>query len=162
MSDTAAGKYLLSNPLILIIVIALVLIFLMAYYFIRKSIQPSEYFDNTMLNRMTREDVEENLMGCISFFSDAYEAGELPIIADFMALRINAAVALTFFKNTDSAAKIMLMLKKYYFKDKPLPDYTDMYKDRLIEDGRESDVAGAFCLHGCEVFSKLLDKELDC
>ncbi len=159
MSDTAAGKYLLSNPLVLIIVIALAFIFLAAYYFIRKSIQPSEYFDNSMLEHMTSEDVQENLLCCISFFDDAYECGQMPLVSDFMALRLNAAVVLTFYSNANSAAKAILMLKKHYFKDRPLPDYTEKYKEKLMVDGREGDVAGAFCLYGSEAFLQLLDRE---
>ncbi len=159
MSDTAAGKYLQNNPLVLIIVIVLALIFLTAYYFIRKSIQPSEYFDQSSLERLTSEDVQENLLCCISFFSDAYESGQLPLITDFMAFRINAAIVFTYYKNSNNVAEIFLKLKKYYFKNKPFPDYTDRYKDRLVEDGREGDIMGAFCLYGCEEFSALLDQE---
>lgn len=159
MSDTSAGKYLLSNPLVLIVVIVLILIFLAAYYFIRKSIQPSEYFDNSMLELMTSEDVQENLLCCISFFDDAYESRQMPLVTDFMALRLNAAVVITFYKKSNSAAKAILMLKKHYFKGRPLPDYTEKYKEKLMLDGREGDVAGAFCLFASEAFSQLLDKK---
>jgi hypothetical protein len=159
MFDTVVGEYIQSHPFVLVAVIILMLAFMTAYYLVRKSLQPTENFDPNMLGSLTREDREESLGYCISFFSEAYESRSLPIMTEFMELRIRAAIVFTFFRKSGTAAEVFIKLRNHYLKNKPLPDYTARYQDRLAEDGREGDVTGAFCLHGCELFSQLMEEE---
>lgn len=145
------------NIFIYVLIALAILIFLVAYYFIRKSLQPTEDFNNKMLSMMTAEDKEESLLYCISFFQDAYDSKVLPGMSEFMELRVRAAAVFTFYKNVRRAAYVYMKLKDYYYKDKPLPDLTDRYKDDLLKDGRsKKDIISAFCMCGVEEFSKLL------
>lgn len=162
------SDFLISNPLVLTAALILLLIFFEAFYYIRKSIQPSEDFDNKMLKYITHKEKRDSLKYCITFFKEAYDAGGLPVYNDFMAFRLMAAVVFSFYKKTNEAAYAFLRLKKYYDKryrgkKEKLPDYTEVYIERLIKDGREGDVIGAFCLHCYDEFSKFIeqDKESD-
>lgn len=162
MPAALAGGFDWNNIFIYAILFVSVLIFLIAYYFIRKSLLPSVDFDNKLLSTITKEDKEESLLYCISFFQDAYAAKELPGFSEFLELRIRVSIVFTFYKHVNSAAYIYMKLKNYYYKSKPLPDHTDKYKIRLREDGRnENDLIGAFCLSGVEEFSKLAEQAHD-
>lgn len=136
------------------------LVFLVAYYFIRKSLQPTEDFDSKMFQSFTHEDKQESLQYCISFFLDAYDARQIPRYSTFLELRIRAVPVFALFKKTGTAVAVYIKLKDYYYKSKPLPDYTGKYRAKLTEDSRdEDDVAAAFCLYGYEAFSKLLKED---
>jgi hypothetical protein len=154
MPATPAGR-LLHDPLVIIIGAVAILGFLTAYYFIRKSLQPTEDFDNSILRSLSHEDKQESLQYCISFFQDAYDANELPDLSIFMELRLKASIVFTFYKNVRRAAYVYSKLRSCYYKDRPLPDFTDRYKEKLRENGREGDILSAFCLCGIEEFEKL-------
>ena len=154
MPAAPAGR-LLHDPLVIIIGAVAILGFLTAYYFIRKSLQPTENFDNGMLRKLTREDKLESLQYCISFFQDAYDANELPDLSVFMELRLKASIVFTFYKNVRRAAYVYSKLRGFYYKDRPLPDLTERYEDNLKADGRGGDILSAFCLYGIEEFEKL-------
>jgi hypothetical protein len=143
------------NTLLIIIGVLTVLGFLTAYYFIRKSLQPTEDFDNRMFRKLTREDKNESLQYCVSFFQDAYDANELPDLSVFMELRLKASIVLTFYKSVRRAAYVYSKLRGFYYMDRPLPDLTDRFKQRLKEDGRGGDIVSAFCLCGIEEFERL-------
>lgn len=159
MPDAMAGSIDWKNPFICAFTIAAILLFLTAYYFIRKSVLPEEDFDNKMLSAITKEDKEESLAYCISFFAEAYDSKELPGYSEFMELRLKASVVFTFYKRVNSAAYIYMKLKNYYYKGKPLPDHTDKYRHKLRKDSRsEKDIISAFCLYGLEEFSRLAEQ----
>lgn len=159
-AETLSGAFVPNNAFMIIVTCVAVLVFAAAYYFIRKSLLPTEDFDNSMLRNLTREDNQESLQYCVSFFQDAYDSKELPDLSVFMELRIRASIVLAFYRNVRRAAYVYSKLRSYYYKDKPLPDYTAKYKDSLKEDGREGDVVGAFCLYGIEEFGRLEEESL--
>lgn len=154
-AEMPTGNFIPGNTLMIIITCAAVLVFSVAYYFIRKSLQPTENFDSSMLRKLTREDRLESLNYCISFFQDAYDARELPDLSLFMELRIRASIVFVSYKHTRRAAHVYSKLRGFYYRDRPLPDFTKRFGGRLKADGREGDVAGAFCLCGVEEFEAL-------
>lgn len=161
MPEKVSPVFLPGDVLTVIICVLAIMIFIGAYYFIRKSLQFNHEFDNNVLKSLTHEEKQESLQYCLDFFQDAYDAQEMPEISIFMELRLKAAIVFTFYKNVRTAAYIYIKLKNYYYKKKPLPDYTYKYKDKLKEDGRsECDVASAFCLYGMEEFSRLAEQRL--
>ncbi len=155
MPENMPAALLPDNTLLIIVGVLTVLGFLIAYYFIRKSLQPTENFDNGMLRKLTREDKLESLQYCISFFQDAYDANELPDLSVFMELRLKASIVFTFYKNVRRAAYVYSKLRGFYYKDRPLPDLTERYEDNLKADGRGGDILSAFCLYGIEEFERL-------
>jgi hypothetical protein len=147
------------DAFLIILLSVTVLVFLTAYYFIRKSLLQSEDFDSKVLRSLTREDKQEGLSYCISFFQDAYDSRELPDMSLFMEFRLKTIIVITFYKSIKKASFIYIKLKNHYYKDKPLPDLTDRYKEQLKSDGRDgSDVMSAFCLFGIEEYSKGLEE----
>lgn len=135
-----------------------ILIFLTAYYFIRRSLMPDENFDSSILRSLTIEDKRDSLLYCVSFFKDAYDCEGMPGLADFMEFRIRAAIVFRFYKKLRNVSYVFVKLKSFYYKDKPLPDLTAKFRSRLTQDGRKGDITGAFCLYGYEEFSKLLEQ----